>query len=56
MEDIMKIVKSLEEWGFLRFFPAFIRYINASLLESASTGQGILIRAGEGTIRAAQHV
>ena len=27
MEDIMKIVKSLEEWGLLRFSPAFIRYI-----------------------------
>ena len=26
MED-MKIVKSLEEWGLLRFSPAFIRYI-----------------------------
>ena len=38
------------------FLPLLLGTLNASLLESASTGQGILIRAGEGTIRAAQHV
>ena len=37
------------------FFLLLLGTLNASLLESASTGQGILIRAGEGTIRAAQN-
>ena len=34
MEDIMKIVKSLEEWGLLRFSPAFIRYINCQFIRN----------------------
>ena len=41
---------------YLDFLLLLLGTLTVNLLETASTGQGILIRAGEGTIRAAQNV
>ena len=67
MNDIMKIVKSLEVSGLLikkqlkneakkqkhGFFSMLVSTLGASLLGNLFTGKGT-IRAGEGTIRASQ--
>ena len=60
MNDIMKIVKSLEESGLLiksvretikgRFLSMLLGTLAASILRSALTRRNV-IRAGEGTIR-----
>ena len=60
MEDIMKIVKSLEESGLLikeqkgGFLPMLLGTLTNSILGNALAGKGV-IRAGEGIIRAGQN-
>ena len=70
MNDIMKIIKSLEEYGFLikseaikneakeqkgGFLGILICTLGASLLGNLLTGKG-KIRAGKGTIRAGKNL
>ena len=53
MQDLLKIVKSLEDSGLLLdgFLSIVLGTLDASLLGNMLAGRGV-IRAGEGTIRA----